>query len=162
MNYNDIYAVYPSYNDGVGNGIMVFSKSGKKWYRICFATFKHRWAEAYGMTRQQAFKQSEKVNGKKKIHVVQLGDTCTLTPFKVRIPRIKDDGAYGYIVDEAIEKVEKFGSGTKITLINGEWIISKNKIGTINAYRRRANNLRMYNRVRKEENGKIEKIVYFK
>ncbi len=162
MSYNDVYAVYPSYNDGVGNGIMVVSKDGKKWYRICLTTFKHHWAEAYGTDFQKAIMQSEEVNGKKRNHVLLFSNECCVIPGKVRKPRIKDDGAYGYIVDEAIKKVEEVGSGTKITFINDDTIILENKISTINKYRRRTKNLRKDNMIQKGENGNIDRVIIYK
>jgi hypothetical protein len=162
MTYQNVYAAYPAYRDNIGNVIEVILKEGRDWDYHCFVTFKHHWAEAYGTDFQKAIMQSEEVNGKKRNHVLLFSNECCVIPGKVRKPRIKDDGAYGYIVDEAIKKVEEVGSGTKITFINDDTIILENKISTINKYRRRTKNLRKDNMIQKGENGNIDRVIIYK
>lgn len=160
MTYENVYAAFPAYLDGVGNGIEYVTKNQCEWSDQCFVTFKKHWAESYGRSWQLAIRESEEILEQYHLHVVLLSEECCVIPARIRKPLFKDDGAYGYLWEEKIVSVKAVKNGTQIIMANETEIFSSTHLNTIKKYRRQARHLRNEFRLQKRE-GKIKEIIVY-
>ena len=161
MTYKNVYAAYPAYREGMGNGIEYITKDGTFWVDQCFATFKKHWAEDYGRVWEQVIKESEEILEKKHLHVVLLSEENCLIPMKTRIPICKDDGAYGYLWAEKIQSLKVIKGGTKIIMEGGGKVFAYTKIETIKKYRMMARYLKSEHVGKGEKKQKIKEIIIY-
>ena len=142
MSFDGVYAAYPAYKDGVGNIVIEIRENGPHEVAQCFTTYKKHWAESCGRDWQQMIRESGVIVGKRHNHVVLLSRTCTLLPIKMRTPRIKDDGANGYVCVEKIVELVTCDKGTCIIMKNGVEFVTKTHRKTIEIDIRRSRALK--------------------
>lgn len=160
VTYKNVYAAYPAYRDGKGNGTEYMTKNGVEWIDQCFTTFKKHWAEECGVVWQQAVKESVDTLEQKHIRVVMLTEDRCLVPVKTRIPICKDDGAYGYLWDEKIHSLQATENGTKVVLKNGEEVKTYTHIDTVKKYRRMVRFLKDEHELKKRKQ-KIKQVIIY-
>jgi|GEM_PF-3363732 len=118
--YGSLMCSFPAYKTGEGNGCMMIYRDKREWVAISQKTCLCHWAQ-YFCTSIDTVKEEEGYYLRRKKYLpIVMDQGCTLIPIKVRHPKFKDDGAYGYVKNECVSYVDMVGKHAVIHFVNGD------------------------------------------
>ncbi len=118
-----IYGLVPVYHKDGGNYTKLIFKSDppiivEKRIQTVIVRLAAFFQKDIRLIRQQA----REITGQRSINPLSITLDIILVPFKMRKPIGKDDGAVGYILSSAIEKIVQSRDGVRILLKNGQYL----------------------------------------
>ncbi len=118
-----IYGLVPIYHKDGGNYTKLIFKSDppiivEKNIQTVLVRLAAFFQKDIRLIRQQA----REITGQRSMNPLPITLDIILVPFKMRKPIGKDDGAVGYILSSAIEKIVQSRDGVRILLKNGQYL----------------------------------------
>ena len=101
-----LYYIIPEYKDGLGSCCRVGDQSGEVLHQYALQAVLRRLLSERGMDLKSLRKQCAKEIVQRNLIPLYMGCDEVLMPLKVRDPRVKRDGGYGYINVMAMKKLE--------------------------------------------------------
>lgn len=133
MGSKEILYAIPVYKDGRGDITKILFQGGKKRYRsIHIRTFIKKVAYENYIDIFSLKKILQEQLGQKNILPYPIHSELIFIPMKVRRPRLKKDGAYGYINFIWIKSIEKRGEYSRIYFRDGCYLDVLQHIQSIN------------------------------
>lgn len=128
----ELYGVLPSYDEAGGNGSRLLFKGGDtRQDKRRVKTIISNLARLYQKDIRAVNKKASEISGQRTMNVLPLSPDTILVPIKVRRPIGKDDGATGYIVFKAVDKVCDLDCGCRVLLKDGQCIDILERLSTI-------------------------------
>ncbi|MFY9176870.1 MAG: hypothetical protein WBI74_02040 [Caldicoprobacterales bacterium] len=118
-----IYGLVPIYHKDGGNYTKIIFKNNppiivEKKINTVLVRFAAYFQKDIRLIRQQA----REITGQRSMNPLPVTLDIILVPFKMRKPVGKDDGAVGYILSSAIEKIAQAKDEVRIVLRNGQYL----------------------------------------
>ncbi len=101
-----LYYIIPEYKDGLGSCCRVGDHNGEELQSHTLQAMLKTILSERGMDLKALRRQCSKEMLQRNLLPLYLGSQEVLMPLKVRNPRVKRDGGYGYINAMAIKKIE--------------------------------------------------------
>jgi hypothetical protein len=113
-----LYYMIPEYRDGHGSCCRVKDHNGEELHQHTLQVMLKRILSERGMELKALRRQCSKEIMQRNLIPLYMGDKEVLMPIKVREPRVKRDGGYGYVNAIVIKKIEN----TRIIMQDGTYI----------------------------------------
>ena len=138
MNLRYVWACVPEYVHGEVNGSMLYFSSDKFEYDHRVETCEEHLAREFNIDLKLLKKNSGKIVGKEKYMPIPFSREAVFIQFRHRHPDYKDDGAYGIVRVNAIQKIIPDGKHAVIVLKNEVEIYSMTSVKKLKEYLRDA------------------------
>ena len=118
IKYRDVVGFLPIYKDDIGNCTRVLLENGEIIYKNSLKSFLNRLCKYYFLDLKEIQLYYGEILGAKNTVPIPF-DKKVFMPVKYRKPRVKNDGAIGYLWIDYIEDFKRKGSKVDIGLIDG-------------------------------------------